>query len=127
MKNIGLIMLISFSTFAANFASADVIPVLDIAPEYPQAALRRDISGHVVVRFDVNENGKAHNITIVNASPERIFNDAVRTALRRSTFTVTDSNPSTSFERAYYFDQAAESDLANRFNFMEEAPSLASN
>jgi TonB family protein len=127
MKKIGLILLFSASTFAAHFAAADIIPVLDVAPEYPQAALRRDVSGHVIVRFDVNENGKAHNITIVNANPERIFNDAVRTALKRSTFSVTDGASSSSFERTYYFDQAANNNMANRFNFMEEAPSLASN
>ncbi len=128
MKKLGLILLLSTSALTANGAMAEnIVPVLDVAPEYPEAALRRDISGHVVVRFDVDESGKAQNISIVEASPERIFNGAVRVALKRSTFTASDDISSTSFERTYHFNQSADNDLANRFNFMEGAPQLATN
>jgi TonB family protein len=128
MKKLGLLLLLGTSALTANIAIAeDIVPVLDVAPEYPVVALRRDISGHVVVRFDVDEDGKAQNISIVEASPERIFNGAVRVALKRSTFTTSDSISSTSFERTYHFNQSADNDLANRFNFMEGAPQLATN
>tara|TARA_R110000772_G_scaffold210370_4_gene320909 strand:+ start:392 stop:781 length:390 start_codon:yes stop_codon:yes gene_type:complete len=129
MKKISLILLISLSAMISNLALADsnVEALLDIQPEYPQSALRRDLSGHVVVRFDIDSNGKAHNISIVEASPARIFNSAVRVALKRSIFS-TSNDSSASFERTYNFNLTAnESDLANRFNFMEEAPQLAAN
>lgn len=129
MKKIGLILLFSASALMANFAIAEenIAPVLDIAPEYPNSALRRNISGHVVVRFDVDENGKAQNIDVVDASPARIFNNTVRIALKRSTFSTSGDSSSASFERTYHFNQSSNNDLANRFNFMEEAPQLASN
>lgn len=128
MKKLGLLLLLSASALTANFAFAEnIVPVLDVVPEYPEAALRRDLSGHVVVRFDVDESGKAQNISIVEASPERIFNGAVRVALKRSTFTTSEDISSTSFERIYHFNQSADNDLANRFNFMEGAPQLATN
>ena len=104
MKKISLILLISLSAMISNLALADSI-----------------------VRFDIDSNGKAHNISIVEASPARIFNSAVRVALKRSIFS-TSNDSSASFERTYNFNLTAnESDLANRFNFMEEAPQLAAN
>ncbi len=130
MKKIGLILLLSASALTTNFAIAEnIAPLLDVAAEYPEAALRRDISGHDVVRFDVDGNGKAQNISIVEASPPRIFNGAVKIALKRSTFSSSNSinTSSTSFERTYHFIQSADNDLANRFNFMEGAPQLAIN
>lgn len=128
MKKLGLLMLLSTSALIANFAMAEnILPLLDVAPEYPEAALRRDISGHVVVRFDIDKSGKAQNISIIEASPARIFNGAVKRALKRSTFTTSDDISSISFERIYLFNQSADNDLANRFNFMESAPQLATN
>lgn len=135
MKKIGFLLLLSVSVLTTNFAMAEdtvsvnSVPVIDVAPEYPQAALRRDISGYVVVRFNVDGSGKAQNISIVEANPARIFNGTVKIALKRSTFaSSTDiDNPSTSFERTYHFIQSADNDLANRFNFMEGAPQLATN
>lgn len=130
MKKLGLAILLSTSALTTNLAMAgNIEPVMDVAPVYPEAALRRDISGHVVVRFDVDESGKARNITIVEANPARIFNGAVRSALKRSTFSASSSKSasSTSFERTYHFSQSADDDLANRFNFMERAPQLAAN
>lgn len=133
MKKLNLLLLISFSTLISSWALAEtnVEAVLDVQPEYPQSALRRDISGHVVVRFNIDANGKAHNISIVEASPARIFNSAVRIALKRSTFSTggsTNDDSSSSYERTYHFNQApSKDDLANRFNFMEVAPQLAVN
>ena len=129
MKKLGLILLFSASALISNIATADITPVVDVTPEYPQAALRRDITGHVVVQFDVDANGKARNITIVDARPARIFNGAVRTALMRSTFKLNNDDSLARFQRTYHFDQ--NTDTANlednRFNFMEVAPQMASN
>ncbi|PCJ42774.1 MAG: hypothetical protein COA71_04535 [SAR86 cluster bacterium] len=128
MKKLGLILLLSVSALTANLSMAEnVVPILDVAPEYPQSALRRETTGYVVVRFDVNENGKAKNFSIVEASPEHIFNSAVRTAVMRSTFGLVDGSSSASVERTYHFDHSSDTNVTNRFNFMEEAPQLVSN
>lgn len=127
MKIIGIILLLYSSAFMTSSAAAEnVVPVIDISPEYPQSALRREASGYVVVRFEVNEeSGKAQNITIVEANPERIFNSSVKTALRRSIFELKDGSVSNSVERVYHFDHSTDSNMTNRFNFMEEAPQVA--
>lgn len=129
MKKLGFILLFGASALMTNTAVADITPVVDVAPNYPEAALRRDITGHVVVQFDVDSNGKARNITIVDASPKRIFNGAVRTALMRSTFELSDNDSLGRFQRTYHFDQNADTANLeeNRFNFMEVAPQMASN
>lgn len=128
MKKLGLILLFGVSALTTNFAMAEnVVPTIDIAPKYPQSALRRETTGYVVVRFDVNDNGRAANISIVESNPPNIFNSSVRTAVMRSTFAIIDPSSSTSVERTYHFDTSIDNDLTNRFNFMEEAPQLATN
>lgn len=110
MKKLVFILSLGLSLFAASTMQADtkVTPILDVSPEYPQAALRRDASGYVTVRFDIGENGKAHNLSIVEAQPELLFNNAVRRALLRSTFEVGNEGAN-NIERTYRFDRASES------------------
>jgi len=85
MKRLVLFLFAGISAFTANLALAENIvkPVLDVTPEYPEAALRRDASGYVVVRFDVSVEGKAENISVIEASHERLFDSAVKSALLR--------------------------------------------
>lgn len=105
MKKLGLLFFAGMSVFAVDMASAEtmVTPVVDVSPEYPDAALRREAAGYVVVRFDVSEDGKAQNISIIEASPERLFNNSVRTALLRSTFEVEGDKGATNIQRTYRF------------------------
>ncbi|MAM70114.1 MAG: hypothetical protein CMP91_03080 [Gammaproteobacteria bacterium] len=104
MKKIGLFLLACSSVFAVNMVQAEnVTPVVDVSPEYPESALRREAAGYVVVRFDVRD-GKAHNISIVEAEPARLFDSAVHTALIRSTFEVEgDATEAANIERVYRF------------------------
>lgn len=116
MKKISLTLL--FSAAAAILATggltsaalADtaptVVPVRDIQPEYPARALRRDTSGYVIVRFDVDAGGRAKNINIVESQPASTFDAAVLTAVRRSTFEVQgEENTLDNVERIYRFGQ----------------------
>lgn len=80
----------------------DISVLRDIRPAFPESALRRMIDGYVVVRFDVAENGKAGNIRIVESQPERTFDGAVATAIRRSHFDV--DREVEDVERVYRFD-----------------------
>lgn len=117
MKKLTFIAVLSGFSLFANFALADaptVVPNIDVAPEYPASALRRDKSGYVSVRFDVAENGKAYNVSVVEAFPDSSFNSATMTAVRRSNFEVisegTDSEAkgATNVVRTYRFSNDEE-------------------
>lgn len=60
-----------------------LIPVTRVPPVYPLRAKRRGIEGWVRVRFLVDEQGVAGNITIVEAQPGDIFNKSVLTCVSR--------------------------------------------
>ena len=56
------------------------------ALEYPRAAERRGIEGHVVVRYDIGSDGKVSDVEIVESAPEGIFDRSVERALSRWRF-----------------------------------------
>lgn len=47
------------------------------SPDYPQAAIRREIEGWVDIRFDVNPLGRVENLQVVAAQPEGVFEKSV--------------------------------------------------
>jgi len=49
-------------------------------------ALRRGLTGEVLVEYDINEQGKAENIVILDASPRGFFNNATVRTLENTTF-----------------------------------------
>lgn len=51
-------------------------------PEYPRRALDMRIEGHVIVLFDINNDGRVENIRIVEAKPNNIFNNSVKQAMK---------------------------------------------
>ncbi|MBL8525436.1 MAG: TonB family protein [Betaproteobacteria bacterium] len=50
-------------------------------PHYPSSAIKSGITGEVVVEFDVNMNGRLSNTKIVQAQPEGVFDEEVRSTL----------------------------------------------
>lgn len=57
------------------------LPLKMVMPTYPRLALKRKITGRVIVQFDVNEQGETLNARIVSAQPEKIFDKAVLHAI----------------------------------------------
>jgi len=51
--------------------------IVHTAPLYPTQAQMREIEGFVEVRFLVDDQGRVSNITVLNASPPGLFDDAV--------------------------------------------------
>jgi len=51
------------------------------APEFPRAAQRREIEGHVVVRYSVTADGAVSDIEVVEATPAGVFERSVMRAL----------------------------------------------
>ena len=51
------------------------------APEYPRGAERRGIEGYAVVQYTVTPEGTVADATVVEASPEGVFDRAVLRAI----------------------------------------------
>ena len=55
-------------------------------PVYPRMALRRGLTGEVLVQYSVNTEGKAENIQILESSPRGFFDGATLRILESTTF-----------------------------------------
>jgi len=51
------------------------------APQYPRAAERRSLEGHVLVRYNVGPEGEVLDVEVVEATPAGVFERAVLRAL----------------------------------------------
>lgn len=60
--------------------------VYRIAPNYPMQAKRRNIEGHVKVRFVVDKQGRVGDVTILEQEPEGVFDKAVRDCVSKWRF-----------------------------------------
>ena len=82
------------SAFTANIALAnfsntpveaskinDANPVKRVEPLYPQNAVTNELEGSVVLQFDITESGTTDNISIINSTPEGVFDDSALNAL----------------------------------------------
>jgi len=64
----------------------EVIPVVQVPPQYPRRALLSNIEGFVTMEFTIKPDGSVTDIDVVAAKPPGIFNAAAVTALRRWKF-----------------------------------------
>ncbi len=55
-------------------------PVVKDNPEYPRVAQRKGISGYVILQYTVTETGTVEDITVLQSSPEGVFDEAARQA-----------------------------------------------
>ena len=68
---------------APAFAMQDRELVEVEPPAYPRAAERREIEGHVVVRYNVTPEGVVDGVEVVESAPSGIFDRAVMRALEQ--------------------------------------------
>ncbi len=69
---------------APAFAATDERELVESeAPSYPRAAERREIEGHVVVRYNVTPDGAIDGVEVVESAPNGIFDRAVMRALEQ--------------------------------------------
>lgn len=68
---------------AAPEIATNLVPTIRIPPIYPQQALNQGIEGIVTVEFTIATDGSVKNPQIVKARPEKVFDDAVLTAIRK--------------------------------------------
>jgi protein TonB len=55
--------------------------VVKTPPLYPLSARQREIEGYVQVRFLVDERGRVSELSVLDSSPRRIFEDSVLRAV----------------------------------------------
>jgi protein TonB len=65
---------------AAGTADGDYLPIVKVAPVYPQRAIDRGIEGYVIVEFTVTKTGSVRNPRVVEYYPSEIFNKAALAA-----------------------------------------------
>jgi len=61
-------------------------PLAPIEPRYPEQALHAKINGSVTLLLLIDENGMLQDISVVEAKPESIFNEAALEAFREMRF-----------------------------------------
>ena len=64
-------------------AHANAVPLVQVAPAYPQRSQQRGVEGYVVVQFDVDPQGLVVNAHVLYAEPEGYFENAALRALER--------------------------------------------
>ena len=62
---------------------SNAMPIAQIQPQYPAAAIARQQEGFVIVEFDVSETGNVINPEILVSVPEGVFDRASLRALER--------------------------------------------
>ena len=63
-----------------------LVPISTPAPEYPREASMAGTTGYVVVAFTLNVEGVPQDITVVESSPPRVFDQSARRAVARWRF-----------------------------------------
>ncbi len=61
----------------------DVMPVVQVAPEYPARAQGRGVEGWVQIQFAVTTTGTVRDPVVVGAEPHGVFEDAALNAIAR--------------------------------------------
>ncbi len=71
------------NTDGSDGVNANAEPIERVKPEFPQEAALKGIEGWVLLRFDINEEGRVENISVVDASPRGMFDKKAKEAIRK--------------------------------------------
>ena len=61
----------------------DPIPIIKVAPSYPNRAARQGIEGYVILSFTITETGATADASIIEAHPSGIFNSSALKAVKK--------------------------------------------
>jgi len=75
---------LSAGGFSFGAGEGDYLPIVKVAPVYPQRALSRGIEGFVVVEFTVTKTGTVKDVKVVDSDPptSMFHRSATRAALK---------------------------------------------
>lgn len=63
--------------------TANAEPIHQADPVYPKEAEAKGLEGFVLLRFDLNEEGKAENIEVLKSEPRNMFEKEAKNAIRK--------------------------------------------
>lgn len=58
-----------------------IAPILRVAPAYPAHAVEKGLSGKVVLKYDITPAGSTSNISVVNSTPNGVFDREAKKSL----------------------------------------------
>jgi protein TonB len=73
-------------TFSVGQLDGPMTTLVQVPPQYPHSARRRNIQGWVKVRFLVDEHGRVSNVSVLNAKPVGVFERSVLRCVSRWRF-----------------------------------------
>jgi protein TonB len=71
------------TSLGAGGSDRDVVPLVEIDPEYPQRAQARKIEGYVDVEYTVTAMGTVADAKVIGSKPPYIFDRSALNAIRR--------------------------------------------
>jgi len=73
----------SATSLSSGGSDRDVVPLVQVKPQYPMRAAERGIEGWVEVRFTVSRAGTVKDPEVTAANPRSVFDDAALQAIRK--------------------------------------------
>jgi periplasmic protein TonB len=67
--------------FALSASDGEYLPIVKVAPLYPESALSRGLEGYVLLEFTVTESGATANPVVIESKPEGVFDEAAKKAV----------------------------------------------
>lgn len=67
--------------FALSASDGEYLPIVKVAPLYPESAAERGIEGYVLLEFTVTETGATANPVVIESQPAGVFDDAAKKAV----------------------------------------------
>lgn len=61
----------------------DYMPILKVAPLYPERAARRNLEGYVLVEFTVTRSGEVRDVKVIESQPQHVFDKSAIQAARK--------------------------------------------
>ncbi|MDT8428834.1 MAG: TonB family protein [Pseudomonadales bacterium] len=74
---------LDFGNATLNVTDGDMLPLVNVTPQYPTRAASRGIEGWCQVSFTVTETGGVRDVVVIDAEPRGMFdNSSIRAAER---------------------------------------------
>jgi protein TonB len=67
--------------FALSASDGEYLPIVKVAPLYPESAAERGIEGYVLLEFTVTETGATADPQVIESQPQGIFDEAAKKAV----------------------------------------------
>ncbi|MDE0190262.1 MAG: energy transducer TonB [Gammaproteobacteria bacterium] len=102
-----LVFSVSAAPAPANENQDETLPIVKVAPIYPERAVQEKIEGHVLLEFVVAETGAVRDAVVVDSNPPGVFDQAALDAVGKFKYKprIVDGKP------------VAVSGVRNRFSF----------